>query len=585
MGDGSGRSEKWVGLDHRSFLLHVNQLAALRARFSAASVVNAVLDAWYRKSYPRLAPGRVATPPSLNGNGRIEAFATALSRQPLLEAAYWLSSAYAKLLQEDRRKQLSMYFTPPTLASRVLGDLAARGAKFDKDVFLDPACGGSAFLVPIALRMKQSMKGRISAEGLIEHLQAHLLGIEVDETLCVMSRQFLRGVLYEEIAATSLDPEFQVSKDDSLRNSKHLDEKIDVVVCNPPYRKMSAHETQSLSADFSSVLSPQPNLYGVFIARCILFLKRRGLCTVVTPTSFLSGHSFAKLRKFITEDNQVLSVGILSQREGVFIDVQQETAVTTIRRGSKKAPPATSVSLISPIGRNDLVGVCRLPCSEAAWPVPRASSDVVLIRAAEKLKHRIGDYGYQIRIGNHVWNRDKRKAYLSEKIAKRFNKSGAVPLIWSSDIKAGEEVRFDGRKKDNGERRFVVYEDGDNPSVIRKPCVLLQRVTCNHQQRRLVAAAVPESFFRSYGGFVGENHTIILIPKVARPRISPRQLAALLGCNEIDRLYRCISGAANVSVFELGQLPLPDPNDLKRALQRGVSVELAVKQLMGLSRQ
>src|SRR5690606_17542995 len=107
--------------------------------------------------------------------------------------------------------------------------------------------------------------------------------------------------------------------------------------------------------------------------------------TVVTPTSFLSGHSFAKLRKFITEDSQVLSVGILSEREGVFIDVQQETAITTIRRDPKKVPPPTSVSLIHPGGRNDLVGTCRLPCSEAAWPIPRVSSDVSLIRAAEKL--------------------------------------------------------------------------------------------------------------------------------------------------------------------------------------------------------
>lgn len=584
MGDGSGRSDKSVRLDHRSFLLHVNQLAALRARVSAASIANAVLDAWYRKSYPRLTPRCTAIPRSLNGDSRVEAFATSLSRQPLLEAAYWLSSAYAKLLQEDRRKQLSMYFTPPALAGRVLDDLAARGAKFDADVFLDPACGGSAFLVPIALRMKQSMQGRIPEKDVVEHVQSHLLGIELDETLCAMSQQFLRGVLYEEITASSFDPEFQVRKDDSLRNSKHLDKKIDVVVCNPPYRKISAHEARSLHVDFGNVLSSQPNLYGVFIARCIMFMKRGGLCTVVTPTSFLSGHSFAKLRKFITEDCQVLSVGMLSEREGVFIDVQQETAVTTIGRDSKKVAPPTSVSLVHPGGGNELVGTCRLPSSEAAWPIPRISSDVELIHAAERLKHRINDYGYQVRIGSYVWNRDKRKAYLSEKIAKRFSASGAVPLLWSSDIKAGKVVQFDGMKKDNGERRFVVLEDCNNPSVIRKPCVLLQRVTCNYQQRRLVAAAVPASFFRRYGGFVGENHTIILIPKTVCPAISPMQLAALLGCNEIDRLYRCISGAANVSAFELGQLPLPDPKKLKQALQRGVHTDQAVKQLMGLSR-
>jgi hypothetical protein len=61
--------------------------------------------------------------------------------------------------------------------------------------------------------------------------------------------------------------------------------------------------------------------------------------------------------------------------------------------------------------------------------------------------------------------------------------------------------------------------------------------------------------------------------------LSPSQLAELLACPQIDRLFRCISGATNVSVFELNQLPLPDPSALKRRLSAGLSVAQALVEL------
>ena len=80
---------------------------------------------------------------------------------------------------------------------------------------------------------------------------------------------------------------------------------------------------------------------------------------------------------------------------------------------------------------------------------------------------------------------------------------------------------------------------------------------------------------------MGENHTITLVPSQSRPALTPNQLAELLGCSQVDRLFRCISGATNVSVFELGHLPLPNPMDLKRRLTQGFSMQDAVTDLFG----
>jgi adenine-specific DNA-methyltransferase len=69
---------------------------------------------------------------------------------------------------------------------------------------------------------------------------------------------------------------------------------------------------------------------------------------------------------------------------------------------------------------------------------------------------------------------------------------------------------------------------------------------------------------------------VILEQAVDHPAASPRQLAALLRSRPVDRYFRCISGATNVSAFELGQLVLPDPVILKQELAKGGHFDEAV---------
>ena len=66
------------------------------------------------------------------------------------------------------------------------------------------------------------------------------------------------------------------------------------------------------------------------------------------------------------------------------------------------------------------------------------------------------------------------------------------------------------------------------------------------------------------------------------PELDPTRLARLLSTHAVDRIYRCISGATNVSVFELSQLALPDPAKLKKNLGQGNNMEVAVNRSYGL---
>lgn len=569
-----------LGFDQRRFLELVRKMALLArdSRVTPAALTGAVLRVWFARSFPKLSKPRLSAPVSLMRAPAVRAFAEVLSQQPLLDAAYWISSAHAKLLHGDQRRALSMYFTPPLLATCVLDYLSEQGIRFGQERFLDPACGGAAFLVPIAIRMRHALASRLSPAQIIGHLQANLLGIDLDLTLCRLSKELLRAVLYREITASGIEPNFEIRNGNSLIDAEDLYGKADVVVCNPPYRKMQTKEVAAVEAQFADVISPQPNLYGLFIALSLRFLRMGGVSALVTPTSYLSGHSFLQLRRFLSTAAHVHSVGIVEEKQGVFLDVQQETAVSVLRTRTSRDVPHTVISVISAQGQRNRIGECVLPTQGAAWPIPRKRSDILLLASTERLKSRLSDYGYEARVGNYVWNRDQRTAYSSKNVA-RLHNSNALPILWSSDIKSGKPVQFDGAKKSRSERRFVVVNDPTHASVIRRPCVLLQRVTSNEQPRRLVAASVGPAFFREYPGFIGENHTIALLPVRSRPELSPSHLAALLSCPQIDRLFRCISGATNVSVFELNQLPLPDPAALKILLAQGRSMSEALTEL------
>lgn len=566
----------------------IRLVRALRAVMQGAqlgpdAVITAVLARWCKESFPRLPRSGLRADAHLGHDPAVGAFVDFVKGQGLLEATYWLSSAYAQLAGEERRKQLAMFFTPPSLTCRLLDDLTENGVDFAVRKFCDPACGGAAFLAPIAMRMRDVLRKRgASAKQILDHVQRHLLGFDKDAALCGMSKHFLLMVLHDEVVATGVRPKFQVYQGDSLLQAQHLLGTLDVVVCNPPFRKMPSAEVANYLNDFADIIQAQPNLYALFITLCVKLLAPGGTCALVTPTSFLSGQYFSKLRTFLMTQTTVLSIGMVSDRIGVFIDVEQETALTLARReetGHTSIIEA-EVSVVARDGEYVDVGRCVLPNSGAAWPIPRAESDVALLKSAAKSRATLADYGYAARIGAFVWNRDIRTTYPSAKSAAHASGGTAVPLLWSSDISPDGHLRFSGYSKANREHCFVNLGAKDHPSVVRRPSVLLQRVTSNDQPRRLVAAAVPETLIETYGGFVGENHTVILEQVSPESALTPEMLTQLLATPTVDRYFRCISGATNVSIFELSQLRLPDPGRLKTLLSQGYDMPRAAREAL-----
>ncbi|WP_418132776.1 Eco57I restriction-modification methylase domain-containing protein [Variovorax sp. 375MFSha3.1] len=541
-------------------------------------LVKALLFLWQQASYPYLAAER--TP---YGSGSflteesVQDFAAWLAEEPFNEAAYWLATAYAILVGDKVRTERALYFTPPRLADRVIDKLVEHGASFMTQHWHDPACGGAAFLVPIAQRMAAALAAAgLSPSQQLDHIERHLSGNDLDSVLLEISREFLRMALSELLATAGGDLSVRLFKGDGLTSSAIEALQPDVLACNPPYRKLKAIEVDRYRKAHGDVVEGQPNIYGLFVNRTLQLAKQGGLVGLLTPTSFLSGRSFSKLRTKLLAHGDTLHVDMLSDRSAMFIDVEQETAITVLRTRARSriVDSKTRVSVLKLDSEFEDVGEFLLPNSGRPWPIPRSASDADLLRSAESAGFTLSDYGYVARVGHLVAYRDERRRFAHQPVPKAGRL--VIPLVWATDI--APDGRFEhGRVcRYSRDRRFVQIGSLTDHGVVTKPAVLMQRLTSSDQKRRLVAAAVPEAWVAQFGGYVCENHVIVL-QQVSTDAIPPEKLAAVLNTQPVDRVFRAISGASNVAVSELEELLLPDPVQIQRLRTRTASLDEAVR--------
>ena len=479
----------------------------------------------------------------------------------VMEASYLIGVLYTAMMPGKVRADFGAYYTPPALCERLLDTAAEAGVDWRSARVLDPACGGGAFLSPVARRMADSLKD-CSARIALKNILHRLHGFELDSFAAWMSQVFLEVTLADLCRAAGTRMPSVVDVCDSLERNPE-DDGFDLVMGNPPYGRTTL--SPELREKYRRSLYGHANLYGVFTDLALRFTRPGGVIAYVTPTSFLAGEYFKALRGLLSREAPPASIDFIAERKGVFADVLQETLLAAYRRGSK--PGVGQVHFISqaPDGRIDATaaGSFRLPqAPDRPWLVPRAKAHSKLVRGVQRMPHRLADYGYKVSTGPLVWNRHKPS--LRDRPGK-----GRYPLIWAESVRSDGTFEFRAQKRNH--KPYFEPLPHENWAVTDFPCVLLQRTTAKEQSRRLIAAEMPASFVAKHGAVVVENHLNMIRPVGGAPSVSPAALAALLDTAVVDELFRCINGSVAVSAYELEALPLPSPEamaEIERLVRR-----------------
>ena len=214
-------------------------------------------------------------------------------------AGYRIGSLYTGLMPEEIRSQFGAYYTPPSLCERLLDMVSAAGVEWATTRVLDPACGGGAFLSPVAKRMVDSLPTQDAADRL-SSVESRLQGLELDPFAAWLSQVLLDATLLD----TCLDARRLPNSVVTVCNALEAEPEglgFDLVVGNPPYGRVRLN--QEMRRKFARSLFGHANLYGIFTDLALRFAKPDGVVGYVTPTSFLAGAYFKALTRLARTGN------------------------------------------------------------------------------------------------------------------------------------------------------------------------------------------------------------------------------------------------------------------------------------------
>jgi len=474
------------------------------------------------------------------------------------EAGNFIGTLYATLLPDDIRSDFGVYYTPPILVDRLIQITSDSGFDWTEGKILDPACGGAAFLAPIANKIIQSFqaKGIENPSVIFRHIQKNLRGIEIDPFAAWISTVLLEIMLLDLCLQVKKRLTGLVTVTDTLKADVSKLEKFDLIIGNPPYGRLTLSE--ELRSKFKKSLYGHANLYGVFTDIAMQLLNTNGLIAYVTPTSFLGGQYFKSLRKLLGETCPPVTIDFLDQRSGVFDTVLQETVLAVYKQKNEKVPK-TVINSISLSKKNkkikvEHVGSFTLPeVAEDPWIFPRSLLQKAVLGKAITMNCRLKDYGYLVNTGQLVWNRHKDQL-------KETKTKSSLPIVWAESILPNGIFEF--RHSRTNHSPYIDIKDSQEFLVTKTPCILVQRTTSKEQNKRVQSAVTTDKFLNTFkNGFVVENHINIIKP-TSKKLVSLKVLSALLNSDAIDQIFRCISGSVAVSAYELNALPLPDPEQI-----------------------
>jgi adenine-specific DNA-methyltransferase len=474
---------------------------------------------------------------------------------------YWIATYYALLMPQKKRRQLAAYFTPPPLAKYAINKLCELGVTPGVSRILDPSSGGAAFLVPLAQAVAlESRRKHLDPHKTLEKINETIAGIEIDESLVRLSKLLLSDLLADELFEARRKLSISIINGDTLENVEPT-ATYDAVIGNPPYGRVFRPAKVVLTQYASVISDGYVNKYALFVQRAIAWARPGGVICLIIPMSFLGGPYFAALRRHILEEAVVISLDPIEQRSDLFMDVLCDVCVLTLRRkATAQIVAAPTSSLIRTHHPSQLIGILDIPASatDRIWALPDIAHDLNFF---DVKCSSLDDYGYLVKAGYFVWNREQHRYRVGQ-----VPRKNEVPLYWAHGIKANCVVEpFVADPNLKASIGFVTL-DKNSPVSITGDAILLQRTSNRRQRRRLVAGTVFQRGVVGKCGFVSENHTILVIPKVDTEQVVPiKTLCRLLNSAAVDAQFRRISGTVSVSVKALRCLPLPSASRVVEA--------------------
>ena len=343
-------------------------------------------------------------------------------------------------------------------------------------------------------------------------------------------------------------------------------DKFDIVITNPPYKKINSDTVERKS--LRTIGIEVSNMYAAFVALGVALLADDGQIVAITPRSFTNGPYFLSFRKYFLSVMSFERIHVYDSRKLAFAEdgVLQENIIFSAQKQKSKKLKSVIVSNSSgpsakvttrKVFHDDVVS---LSDPELIIKIVTTDEDAFLGQIFSSMPIRLRDLSLEVSTGRVVDYRTK---------ANLQNSSGKsnVPLIHPNHLSNGCVVWPGSQNR----KPNWISKNSETESLIQKKgnYVLVKRFTAKEEQRRVVAAFLDQSEIRS-STLAFENHLNVIWPK---DREFTEEfcigITAWLNSSVVDRFIRSFSGHTQINASDLRRIPFPTEPELN-ALGKGL---------------
>lgn len=216
-----------------------------------------------------------------------------------------------KYFASNAGQKAGEFYTPQPV-STLLAKLVTLGKTEVKSIY-DPTCGSGSLLVRVSRQLEKI--GR-------------LYGQEKNPVTYNLARMnmLLHDISYKK---------FEILQGDTLENPKHLDERFEIIVANPPYSTPWSADSKFLEDErFSAYgkLAPSSKADYAFVQHMIHQLDDNGTMAVVLPHGILfRGNAEGVIRRYMVEEKNYIDA-VIGLPENMFFGASIPTCIVVFKK-------------------------------------------------------------------------------------------------------------------------------------------------------------------------------------------------------------------------------------------------------------
>ena len=473
-----------------------------------------------------------------------------------------------QILFNSTKKSFGEFYTPTQTAEFLVSSLGKPRDIFDqRKSIIDPSCGiGTLLGVTINNILKDTNNKKINKKEFLDFIYKDVRGFDIQPFAVISTRLQLSAILFSEFRDAEINPDIlqiifkfpKIELKDSLTVAiESADKKVDFIIANPPYGKISVKKVPN-QPYYEKILNGHPNLYQLFLWWSVNAVNERGKIVFLLPQSFTSGLYNHKLRKEVELVSNVDSITKFTNRSGIFPDVQHPLMVISLskRQNEPKQEYFVSISITAKKQNSEEIIKRRIKEDKLIrkigeglpWCISNNPVDYdILSKVYGKSINIKGYEKISLKNGGFVWNQNKKKLHLKKQ-------QNNLPLIYASVIKPYtfnfEEHRIDKKRFVSTPRKFEALQ-------YSTPSILIRRTVPKSSGQKIYACMVPKEFIEEHQAYFVENHVnVVKLKEDTQSNAALWGVTAWLNSNLLNFIFNSINGNSHISIYELSSLPI-----------------------------